>query len=986
MTSKQPEAFDRLCVDLTLAAREQRLPRIHLRDDEAREVLELLCDRRSVLLVGPPGVGKTAIVNRVAGLLAEQQLPWPKSIFSVTTAQIIATPQGYIGQWQANLRSVLDGVRAGEGALHYADIWVAAGAGRTVSSEDNIWDALEPLIARRELTLLCECQPDMARVIERRMPGMLDRFVRLDVRALDERQARAVLQAHARAEVRGAPTAESWSDDSLGRVQDLTDRFQPYRAQPGKGLALMDRVVHYRREKVRRGEDEAVSPELVERVFSVYSGLPLFVLSDQAPLRQAEATDFFRQHVIGQDQAIAPVVEAIAMYKAGLNDPRRPIASFLFVGPTGVGKTELARTLARFVFGSPDRLLRLDMSEYRDYHGFQMLVGDPKRPEQRALLCDPVRDQPFQVVLFDEFEKGHSNVADLLLQVLDAGRLTTPTGVVVDFSSTIVILTSNLGSDLRRGQIGLRPGGEDARAALIEGALESALRPEFLNRIDRVVHFGQLSDADLRRVARRELQLIAERRGIRGRRVTLDVDDAVIDEILRADLDRKYGARGLRRMLERRVAVPVALALAERAARRAGGATAAVTERLRVRLDVGRGITVDLFSDEPEAQQRPPKPARAARSAHLTGEDSGLRLTPAQARERLERLRVDLEALALHIDLPERRRELERMAEEHARADFWRDPGPAALAFTQYDRLAFQVRRLDRLSVRQADLARQAANLTDRETPGRRRTAPIIDAIADFAADVEEADLELRHFGQSGQQDEADALIRLRPELGDDPAAIALALREHWEIYANWARSGPRGADLLYAPAEGGIATQLMVGIVSGPLAFGYLRREAGQHRFRLRRASDGTGAVTVVVRAEIFPAAPFEATAPQAPREAVLQSYALKLAVEEPGGIRRIRSAVLGRCADGQVLPLQNERDLTDNRIICRRLVAAVDAFPAGGQPATDDPLVRTYEFGSQPLVKDHATGHTTGRLKDVLDGDLDALLRLRIRRLPLR
>ncbi len=957
------------------------MPTVYCRDKEAEEVLSLLRAGRSVLLVGPPGAGKTAIMNRVAAMLADNKLRSSMRIFSATTAQIIATSQGYIGQWQAQLQAILDGVRAAEGVLYYCDIWLSLGGGRTTTSEDNIWDAMAPLVERGELVLLCECQPEVLRNLERRAPGMVDRFTRIDVRPLSEDQTQTVLLAHARKLSQGAPMEERWSEEAVTRARDVTDRFQPYRAQPGKGIALIDRVVHYRREKLRRSEEEAISPRLVERVLSVYSGLPLFVLSDHEPLKREQAQRFFKEHIVGQDQAIAPLVEAIAMYKAGLNDPRRPIASFLFVGPTGVGKTELARTLAKFLFGSADRLLRLDMSEYRDFHGYQVLVGDPARPDERALLCDPMIEQPFQVVLLDEFEKGHPNIADLLLQVLDAGRLTTPRGVVIDFTSAILILTSNLGSDLRRGQIGPRPEPEDDRVGLIDAALRDVLRPEFLNRLDRVVHFRQLSDDDLRQVARRELQLISERRGIRGRRVTLEVDDEVIDKIVHEEVDRKQGARGLRRALERRVVVLVALALVERPAPVSGDGR---TERLRVRLDPQKGVQVEVFGDE--------QPGRSKRKVEvrLEGDDSKLRMTPAQALHRLSELRENMTSLSAHYRLEDRKRELEQMAQEHARPNFWNDPPLAAREFARYNRLSFQVRRLERLFERLDELQQQGEGLKEGAGSGGRRRAPLIDAIAEVAGRIEEADLELRHLGLDGDHDEADAILRIRPEVGSTEhlreghgEEELRAARQLWDMYAAWAGNGPRRSELLYLPARGGLETPMLVGVVNGPLAFGYLRRETGQHRFRLRRGGPDGPPLSIIVRVQVYPVQ-LDGDAELAPRETLAQAYALKLTVDDPVGPKRVRSAVLCHSADGQVLAVQNERDLAENRMLARRLLHAVDAFPQGGRPATDDPLVRSYEFGGQPLIKDNATGYLTGRTKDILGGALDEVLRLRIRQIP--
>jgi hypothetical protein len=282
------------------------------------------------------------------------------------------------------------------------------------------------------------------------------------------------------------------------------------------------------------------------------------------------------------------------------------------------------------------------------------------------------------------------------------------------------------------------------------------------------------------------------------------------------------------------------------------------------------------------------------------------------------------------------------------------------------------VRRIDRLSERCAELASKG-------------TEPwLVDALAELTVRIDTADLELRHLGLDGDRDEADALLVLRPELDEAEVDAPAVLRQLWDMYAGWADGGPRRADRLYVPAEGGLTTPLLVGAVSGPITFGYLRREAGQHRVRLRRGRESAAGLAVVVRVEVYPVL-LEGAAPLAPSAALVQSYALKLSLDDRGNLRRVRSAVLARRSDSQVLPLQNERDLAENRVLARRLVAAIDAFPAGARSFTDDPLVRSYDLLAQPLIKDHATGHTTGRAKDILGGELDALLRKRILKLPL-
>jgi ATP-dependent Clp protease ATP-binding subunit ClpC len=222
-------------------------------------------------------------------------------------------------------------------------------------------------------------------------------------------------------------------------VQPISCRHRLARG-PAPSRCRADR--HYLDEKRAIGEDEPVTAAFIEKVFAVYTGLPRFVVSRHEVRPVTEIRDWFRSRIIGQRDAIEAIVQMITLFKAGLQDAHRPIGTFLFVGPTGVGKTELARALATYLFGSEKRLLRFDLSEFKDYHSFEMLIGDPKKPERPARLVDAVRAQPFQVVLLDEIEKAHGNIWDLLLQVLDDGRLTPAHGPAVSFRNTIVIATT----------------------------------------------------------------------------------------------------------------------------------------------------------------------------------------------------------------------------------------------------------------------------------------------------------------------------------------------------------------------------------------------------------------------------------------------------------------------------------------------------------------------------------------------------------------
>ena len=317
---------------------------------------------------------------------------------------------------------------------------------------------------------------------------------------------------------------------------DLTSRFLPYRAQPGKALRLIEQMVgDYRQRQISDGGAEATKLALARKdvvaTFTRQTGLPEFLLADDMPLDLVAVRTYFTERVVGQEQAADAMVNLIAVIKAGLNDPQKPLGSFLFIGPTGVGKTQMAKTLAKYLFGDEGRVIRFDMSEYGDPAGIRRLIG-AAGSDQEGELTGKVRSQPFCVLLLDEFEKADPLIHDLFLQVLGEGRLTDATGATTSFQNAIIVMTSNLGASARAQRaLGLVSDDQSSAGrdpAYWQGKVEDYFRPEFVNRIDQIVAFRPLSPETTRRIAQRELGEVLLRKGLTRRNLLVEIDDSVI--------------------------------------------------------------------------------------------------------------------------------------------------------------------------------------------------------------------------------------------------------------------------------------------------------------------------------------------------------------------------------------------------------------------------------------------------------------------------
>jgi ATP-dependent Clp protease ATP-binding subunit ClpC len=532
-------------------------------------------ERLALMLVGPELAGKTAVVHGlVQRWLAHDRKTLPE-IVSTSGAQLVAGQSGF-GQLEQRIHDVMAAAETLDAILYFdnlADLFA-----RTSGELGDVAASVRPWLERGRVRLLGEITPELLEHHEKRHVGFFAPLARLAVPELDAKKTHAIVVARAEHDRKYEPARPTLSlpptRDAVTPLIDLAERYFSYQAFPGKALrfAAALRATH-EGDLDDTGKPKPIGPDEVYRGFSIHSGIPMFLLREERALEFDRIVEFFATRVIGQTEAIHRVAQTLCTVKAGLQPQQKPLATFLFVGPTGVGKTEVAKTLARFLFGSPERMTRFDMSEYMDPLAAERLIRGSDRED--GILTRKVRQQPFCVLLLDEIEKAHYAVFDLLLQVCGEGRLSDARGRTTWFHNAIIIMTSNLGAAHRRPSSGFGGGRESAfdASAAERYYLEQVtghFRPEFVNRIDRVIPFHPLDRAQIEQVATVTLARVRERDGIGERGITLELDAATIARLAREGYSDTYGARALRRELEDRLVAPLARTLAAQADRSEG--------------------------------------------------------------------------------------------------------------------------------------------------------------------------------------------------------------------------------------------------------------------------------------------------------------------------------------------------------------------------------------------------------------------------------
>jgi ATP-dependent Clp protease ATP-binding subunit ClpC len=541
-------ALSAVSTPLHVAARNDKPPPLVGRESESALLTSLLDgeDRLSVLLVGPEHAGKSALVR--AFLARSGRL-----VYSTSGAQLIAGMSG-LGQWQERIRQVMEAVESLDAILYFENLEDLL-AERIEEGGPDLGGAMRPYLDEGRVRVLAELRPDRLDALEGRHWALFATLSRIKVEPLSAAQSQIALQRRAEHDARTLPHKPRVELDALSTLIDLAERYLPYGTFPGKAIRLYEDL-RATREKERGASGAPVSigrRELYE-AFSLTTGVPEFLLRDDRTLRIDDVASALEKQIIGQGRAVHSLSETIGVVKAGLQPSGKPLATFLFVGPTGVGKTELARALAEFLFGSPDRMVRFDMSEFMTADAAERLIRGTDRAD--GLLTQKVREQPFCVLLLDEIEKAHPAVFDLLLQVCGEGRLTDARGRTAFFHNAILIMTSNLGAAERRTQAGFG-GATTPDEAHYQKLVNSTFRQEFVNRLDRIVPFRALARAEVEEVARLAVAKIRRRRGLDEAGVTLSVSDAALSRFAEEGFSAAYGARALRRHMDEHLAGPL---------------------------------------------------------------------------------------------------------------------------------------------------------------------------------------------------------------------------------------------------------------------------------------------------------------------------------------------------------------------------------------------------------------------------------------------
>ena len=617
---KKHKYLDSYCINLSQRARQHKLDNVIGREEEIERVVQILNRRQknNPCLIGEPGVGKTAIAEGLAQRIVAGEVPFKlrsKEVYLLDLTSLVAGTQ-FRGQFESRMKGLIEEIRkAGNVILVIDEVHTIVGAGDAEGSM-NAANILKPALSRGEIQVIGATTFNEYRKHIEKDSALERRFQPVTVNEPNLADTLAILRgiAHYYEEFHGVSIPEG----VLRQAVTLSERYITDRYLPDKAIDLIDeacsdlnlhdadinrrmelkqelenltferetlmsaepegedltaryeRIAELRSQEMRaKNELDALeakgTPELtmenIARVIEMWTKIPASKIREEEFQRLAKLEDRLKEHIVGQDEAVAAVAAAIRRNRVGISPKHKPV-SFIFVGSTGVGKTELVKRLADDLFNAPESLIRLDMSEFMEKHSVSRIVGSPPGYvgyDEAGQLTEKIRRKPYSVVLFDEIEKAHPDVLNVLLQILDDGQITDAHGRKVNFENTVIVMTSNAGSDKGVGAVGFAKSGAEQGKEKVMKALQDFLRPEFLNRVDEIVYFNQLSEENFRGIA--AIMLGELRQSLEDKGYRFSWDDALVDHLVKTSYSAAYGARNLRRAIQKEIEDPMAGAI-----------------------------------------------------------------------------------------------------------------------------------------------------------------------------------------------------------------------------------------------------------------------------------------------------------------------------------------------------------------------------------------------------------------------------------------
>ena len=766
------------------------------------ELALLAVPKRSVLLIGEAGVGKTTLSTLFARRL--QKEGW--TIFEAGAMEVLAG-QKYIGELEGRIQDLLKNLGGNRKVL-----WLIPNfhqllfAGYHQNDPRSILDMLMPALESGQLTIIGETEPDAYERLLQLKPRVRTVMKGISVAPMDNEETLAIArQWNKTCHKKGlSPLIDTLV---LEEAFYLARQFLDKAAAPGNLIGLLK----WTQRNINNPEKPLTSEDILHSLTQL-TGLPASILDQRQELDLNALRSLFQKRVLGQVEAVDCLVDRVAMIKAGLNDPSKPAGVFLFVGPTGTGKTEIAKTLAEFLFGSSDRMIRFDMSEFMYEDSLHRLIGERDRTAESRALVNLIRNQPFSVILLDEFEKAHRKVWDLFLQVFDDGRLTDRLGNTADFRHSIIIMTSNLGSAIPQGSgLGFSGDKKGFSESSVTKAVRTAFRPEFLNRIDRVVVFRPLSRSIVREILLKELNDVLSRRGFRNKDWAVEWEESALDFLLDKGFTEELGARPLKRAIERYVLSPLAITIVQNQFPEGD-------QFLFVR-SIGKALEVEFI--DPDATESEPSGGEVVRETPAELDINSLKS-------------LILDAHGTHIEVDRMESIYEKLCDE-LESDEWQSRKETSLALTgspefwssadRFDVLA-EVEYMDRLE-RGLDTAESLFNRLrgEDEEPRASYSKVLVQRLAHRLYLLENA------IEGEAQQLPRDAFLEI--EVGSnvrtDPDVLRFA-GHLVEMYLKWVDARQMRYKVLVNDRVDADGVQRFMLAIAGFGAYSLLRTETGIH------------------------------------------------------------------------------------------------------------------------------------------------------------